>query len=494
MSERIGRNVVERVLISGILVLDTPAHFGNGDAAGLTDMTLARDPRNRTVALLTGASIAGALRAYLREYAGGYGYRQEALSERLFGRIDKRFSYQSWLMVDDALSVATDAKLTAPVKPVPVNVELRDGVAIDAKTRTAEDKKKYDVELLQAGTAFRLGFELLSPDGNNDLLDALAVALRGLQAGTIFLGQRKRRGFGQCRVAQWHVRRYDLRTPQGLIGWLADDMTTGEAGVDIMALLKAKSERVQDRRASFRIDATFDLPGSLLIRSGAGLPGEPDMVHLRSMRNGAETPILSGTSLAGAIRARALRIANTVWPHDASQAAYLVDETFGRRIERSTDDPTGSRLIVHEGELQGTHALVQSRVKLDRFTGGSYPQALFSQEPAIGGEGASVRFVLELRQRASDPVTLRHAQVGLLLLVLKDLWTSDLPLGGESSVGRGRLCGRTAMLTRKEGERETTWLIEQVGDRLSATPVELEDYVKALWAYRMPERQREGAK
>lgn len=494
MSERTGRNVVERVLISGRLVLDTPAHFGNGDAVGLTDMTLARDPRDRTVALLTGASVAGALRAYLREFAGGYGFRRDGVSEQLFGKIEDRLSHQSWLMVDDALSVAVDAELTAPIQPVPVSIELRDGVAINAKTRTAEDKKKYDVELLQAGTTFRLGFELLLPGDKEELLDALAVTLRGLQAGEILLGQRKRRGFGQCHVAQWHVRRYDLRTPQGLIGWLADDITSGEAGVDIMALLKAKSERVQDQRASFTIDATFDLPGSLLIRSGAGLPGEPDMVHLRSMRNGVEAPILSGTSLAGAIRARALRIANTIWPQDAPQATYLVDETFGRRIERSTDDPTGSRLIVHEAELQGTRSLVQNRVKLDRFTGGSYPQALFSQEPAIGGEGASVRFVLELRQRTSDPRALQQAQVGLLLLVLKDLWTGDLPLGGESSVGRGRLCGRRAMLTRKDSDKKTTWQIEQVDERLSATPAELEDYVKALWAYRMPEKQREGAK
>jgi len=35
---------------------------------------------------------------------------------------------------------------------------------------------------------------------------------------------------------------------------------------------------------------------------------------------------------------------------------------------------------------------------------------------------------------------------GLLLLLLRDLWTGDLPLGGESSVGRGRLKGRSATL------------------------------------------------
>jgi CRISPR/Cas system CSM-associated protein Csm3 (group 7 of RAMP superfamily) len=496
MNERIGRNVSERVVISGLLVLETPAHFGNGDPATLTDMTLARDPLDRSLALLTGASVAGALRAYLREYAGGYGADGDDLSEQLFGKIEGNFSHQSWLMVDDALSCPVDSQLATPGGYAPVSVELRDGVSIHAATRTAEDGKKYDVELLQAGTTFRLGFELLLTKNNANLLAALAIALRGLQAGEIGLGQRKRRGFGQCRVTQWHVRRYNLGTPQGLIGWLDDDLAVGKPGKDIMALLdlKGKTLPTEDRRATFTIDATFAVPGSLLIRSGAGAPGEPDMVHLRSRRGEAEAPILSGTSLAGAIRGRALRIANTIWPQDADQASYLIDETFGRRIEKHTDAPSGSRLIVRESELEGTRALVQNRVKLDRFTGGSYPQALFSQEPAIGGADANVNIVLTLRQRVTDPEPLRKAQIGLLLLILKDLWTGDLPVGGESSVGRGRLAGRNAKLILQQGKDETTWQLEQTKTGLNATPIELEDYVKALWAYQMPKKQRKEAK
>ncbi len=270
----------------------------------------------------------------------------------------------------------------------------------------------------------------------------------------------------------------------------------GQNGNDIMALLDLKSQTLpaEDRRAAFTIDADFAVPGSLLIRSGAGAPGEPDMIHLRSQRGEAEAPILSGTSLAGAIRARAHRIANTIWPQDAEQANYLIDETFGRRIRQHTDAPSGSRLIVRESELQGTRALVQNRVKLDRFTGGAYPQALFSQEPAIGGADAHVKMVLALRQRVTDPQDLRKAQIGLLLLVVKDLWTGDLALGGESSVGRGRLAGRCAKLILQEGKDHTTWELKQTETGLSATPIELQDYVDALWAYRMPDDRRKEAK
>ncbi len=481
MSGRVGRNVLERIFIEGVLTLVTPAHFGSGDQAGLADMTLIRDACDPNLALLTGASIAGALRAYLREVAGGYGARHEALSEALFGKIDDQYSIQSWLMVDDALGK-------------PAGVELRDGVAIDPATRTAEDGKKYDVELLAAGTSFALHFEFLLTQENRHLLPVLAVALRGLKRGDIYLGQRKRRGFGQCVVDQWQVRRFDVADPAGLIGWLEDDRSRLIVNEDICAALGVTGEPVADKRTSWMVDAVFDLPGSLLIRSGGRDTGEPDMVHLTSKRAGEDAaPVLSGTSLAGALRARALRIANTVCG-DASLARHLVDEMFGRRIKGSQDEPSGSRFTVQEALIEGSRRLVQSRVKLDRFTGGSFPQALFSQEPAIGGVGAGLKLHLELRQRVDDPLELRKAHIGLLLLVLKDLWTGDLPLGGESSVGRGRLRGRCATLTMKDAGMERKWELVQTDGGLNQTPLELEAFVQALWDYRLAVEARRGAK
>ncbi|MBK9231259.1 MAG: hypothetical protein IPO15_10455 [Anaerolineae bacterium] len=79
--------------------------------------------------------------------------------------------------------------------------------------------------------------------------------------------------------------------------------------------------------------------------------------------------------------------------------------------------------------------------------------------------------------------------MGLLLLVLKDLWTGDLPLGGESSVGRGRLAGRNARVVNRTADQETTWELGVDkdggltfgGNGLRST---LEDFVAALWQLR----------
>jgi len=71
------------------------------------------------------------------------------------------------------------------------------------------------------------------------------------------------------------------------------------------------------------------------------------------------------------------------------------------------------------------------------------------------------------------------AEIGLLLLVLKDVWTGDLSFGGEGGVGRGRLLGRQAQLSYAG----KTWTLTRDGDqvRVSGGPrEELEGFVDAL--------------
>ncbi|MDQ2999176.1 MAG: RAMP superfamily CRISPR-associated protein, partial [Chloroflexota bacterium] len=138
---------MERIIITGQLKLLTPTSLSNGDADGLLDMPLARDAAE-DVPLLTGSSISGALRSYLR--LREYGYRQpehaKGMAESLFGgqRSDDEGS-QSPLIIDDA-------------RAQQVVAEIRDNVRIEPQTRTAQDRKKFDLELLPAGTMFTLRF------------------------------------------------------------------------------------------------------------------------------------------------------------------------------------------------------------------------------------------------------------------------------------------------------------------------------------------------
>lgn len=452
------REIVERVLIQGDLTLETPTCFGTGNFEGLIDIPLALDPLEGK-ALLTGASLAGALRSYLRERELGYGKKdvgsKNSLYLALFGSQEDDEGEQSYLIVHDSLG------------KVP-QVELRDGVKINPKTRTAEDRHKFDYELIEAGTTFQIKMELLLPKDNRKrqkLITALTICLQGLERGEIVLGFRKRRGFGSCRVKEWNVCRYNLTTPEGLIGWLKMDKGEEKNGRDILTLLDINELELLDKRCIFQMDATFSLDGSLIIRSGYDEVDAPDTVHLHSKRNGKSVPVLSGTSLAGALRARALRITNTVQnsttiKNENETVSEIINKLFGPEIETSEDKAFASQLITTETEIVTPLNLVQQRVKIDRFTGNSFPTALFDEQPVFEQKDTKVKLKVQIQ----NP---ENAQIGLLLLILKDLWTSDLPLGGEASIGRGRLVGQEAELSYKteRSNNYQTWKIKQKMDK-----------------------------
>lgn len=443
------REIVERITIKGDLILETPAGFGSGDKEELVDIPLLLDPLEGKV-LLTGASLAGALRSYLRERECGYEGTggKDSLYLNLFGRQEDGEGEQSLLIVHDSIGD----------KPI---VELRDGVKINPITRTTEKNHKFDFELLEAGTRFEVRMELLVQEKRrNDLMCGLAIALQGLEKGEINLGVRKRRGFGKCKVEKWKVCRYNLKEPKGLIGWLTNDKKK-ERESNISDLLGV-TDTVLDKRNSFAVDATFFLDGSLLIGSAFDKVNAPDSVHLKSKRGGKTVSVLSGTSVAGALRARALRVANTVCKNGNAEA--WVDRLFGPPVKSSQDKTshdktTASKLITAETEIINPVDLVQSRVKIDRFTDGAYPGALFHEQPVFGLD-TGIKMDILIQQP-------EDAQIGMLLLLLKDMWTGDLPLGGEGSVGRGRLRGESVTLTYRSTDSEPEqWIIKQAKDEL----------------------------
>ncbi|MFP4411320.1 RAMP superfamily CRISPR-associated protein [Coleofasciculus sp.] len=499
------RHIIKRIIVRGTLVLKTPTCLGNGDADSPTDLPLLRDSISNH-ALLTGSSIAGALRNYLRERNKGYNIsdRRHEIVAQLFGdlmayehekhlteaeKIERRSQdTQSPLMIDDALSKA------------PIQAELRDGVKINSVTRTAEAKKKYDLELLQAGTTFPLCLELLivredqeitlvkalaietliqeshsfptllfkwlAQQGENEikLIKSLALALQGLAKGEIHLGMKKRRGFGRCNVKAWQVWEFDLTQDEKRLEWLLFEHWCTELSPEhetyssIATAFGVSLDEEEDRRDRFFLEAKFTLASPLLIRSGQDSTGcAPDVVHLRSHRDGELKPVLSGTSLAGVLRHRAERIVNTL-----DKSKKIVNDVFGF-VEENSKQAQASRLVVHESVIENTDDLVQNRIAIDRFTGGAYHGALFSEQPIFGTDETHLTLELELRQP-------RKAEIGLLLLLLKDLWTSDLPVGGESSIGRGRLQGIQAKMRRQiPGKATQTWTISQDGEHLQVS-------------------------
>ena len=106
-----------------------------------------------------------------------------------------------------------------------------------------------------------------------------------------------------------------------------------------------------------------------------------------------------------------------------------------------------SRLRITEEPIEAGHRLRPARIRIDRFTGGVVDGGLFDEEPVYGG-----RTRLRLEIRSPEP-----GETGLLLLLLKDLLTSDLVLGGTGSVGRGLAAGSASIQLPND---DAVWKLE----------------------------------
>lgn len=454
------RPIHARWVICGDLVLESACHLGNGNHGDRVDLPLLRD-RAEGCPLLLGTSLAGAIRSYVGDRLSGYSSSEDRRVGRLFGgqRGDEDGS-QSPLIVFDSLS---DEAI----------VEVRDGVALDAARGTAAEHLKFDREILPAGTRFPLRVELVVAESSREAeqLALLAVALSGFQQGDIPIGAQRSRGFGACRVSSWRVKRFDLSSQDGCLEWLGSDHLEPLAGVtphnDIVSALRIPGSEepgiAPDQRDHVRIELRLRFQGGLLVRSPGLLAASADASHLHS----GGRSVLPGTSLAGALRARATKIARLVRA-DRGDADRWIERLFG---PRKPDDrgrpfqPRASRLRTSEQPLRDAQLLRVARIRIDRFTGGVVDGGLFDEEPAYFGQ---TNVTLALR----NP---QPAELGLLLLVLKDLLTGDLPLGGSGSVGRGVVTG-CAELHLPDQERSVVF--DPVVTANAETATLLNDYVR----------------
>ena len=440
------RSMAARWIVTGVMSLETAAHFG-GEGDTSVDMAVLRDPKDG-VLLLPGTSLAGALRGHLADVLGGYRSVEDEKVAALFGaaRSDDQGS-QSPLVVFDSLGSLPEGTVS----------EIRDGVAIDSATGTAEVHKKFDFEVLPAGTCFPVRVELVVGNAKKvvedpkkvvedlkkeaRLVGLLVAALDGLTQGDIALGMRRSRGLGAVKAGRWKALRYDLTKPQGWLAWLTSDhqQPIGDHVQGHISAAEAirtacpslKIEAFDDKRRRLLVDLEMEPAGDLLVRSPATEPEAPDVIHLCT----AGKPVLPGTGLAGALRAQALRIARLVRESHGDGDCW-VDRLFGPRLKRGNKDSEGgqaaaSKLRLTESFLEDSDVRRQTRIAIDRFTGGVVSGALFEEQVQVGGR---LKIRLELRD-PTDP------EIGLLLLLLKDLLSGNIPVGGTVAVGRGVLRG-----------------------------------------------------
>jgi CRISPR/Cas system CSM-associated protein Csm3 (group 7 of RAMP superfamily) len=470
--------------------LESAAHFGGGER-GEVDLTLARGAD--ATLMIPGSSIAGASRSYLAYRllgADGFYYLQAGRKDLTRSReiankevdlrgLEKKAENRALLRLFGAIKDEGDQSALIcydayAIKPNNETTTIRDGVAINPETGQSLDTARYDYEVVERNTKFGLRFEVVirqelatNSQALDNTLELFNELLAGFEKGEIRLGARTRRGLGRGKIeGKWQVQDFNFTDFDNYLTYLN---TPGGAFEDLLQpTFSVVPDRVNlktqttlaDKRAYFELKATFNLTSSLLIRKYIDQSGKPDVAQLLSDGE----PVLPGTGVAGVLRHRATQIVNTLAGDDdgyQQNAVQLIEGLFGKvelrrqgEIRNWANDPVykqfAGRLRVEENLLEGAwagnEAEIQTRNRIDPFTGGTLAKYLFNEQPAWSKpktEGTRAT-QWQLNCRIFEPT---EAEIGLLLFLLKDLWLRDLAIGGGSAIGRGIFDGVEANLT-----------------------------------------------
>lgn len=473
-----------RLLLTGRLRLITPLVIGGGSSRyGDSDIVVLKDMLGKPY--IPSSSITGALKDIfnMHNYKGDLSKDEYDLNQLWFwggeyilttGGEDVSHSSQSAVMIADlAVSLGNTAQIS-----------IRDGVRINHTTGIVDHGAKYDFEIVEPGITFNFRMEVIIRKAfNRDLFNCFFDWITyQLSQGRISVGGGTNQGFGRCSLEDIKVFNLDYKNRDHIIAWLDgswEDYPEPHRDYSQVDKLFKKGDK------QFSLEADFRIKHSLIVGSYSGDPAAPDKLHLKSYDGQNEISVIPGTSIRGAIRSRAERIINTL---DADSIEML-KELFGwvdtqRKGNKAKQTIKGRIKIEEKSIIQNTFVEeIQYRIKIDRFTGGVINNAFFDSMPVWAGQGDETMVNLELVIEDYKPW-----EAGLMLLVLKDLWNSDLAIGGEKNVGRGTLVGQRAKI-HLDGQ---TILLEQgdmgltlkTGDSISDWDVELaqelEDLVAAL--------------
>lgn len=452
--------VVRGFLARGTLKLDSPLIIGDGsNVSDFVDMTVLRDKNDKPY--IPGTSLAGVLRHNYKYFTDSKNtlpeIPDEVLTEMtkslLFGDINGFESpgNQSALRIFDVILEKT-------------KIVYRDGVSIEYGLGVAKDEHKYDLEAIDRDATGNIYIECVIRQGHIDslrkqlkdyfdedndfsyddedlrfILTESVKRLVDLLYNGIQVGRFTTKGFGKAKVSDCMLEEFTLDSNKSLLKWITRN--TSQVSGDIQHKGKYRESTHNDFRATImaHIDST------LLVRALGNNPSI-DATMLKSK----DDFVLPGASIKGVFRHHCRYILEKInkwadWDKVDETGSTSFDKLFGGMIY-DTDTVVGflkSRLFVEEAYIHKNDVknVIQTRNKIDRFTGGVIDSALFTEEAIYQTDKTDgvvqLQFVVK---------NCTKKEAGLMLILIRDLWVGKLTFGSNASIGRGRLRGQSASI------------------------------------------------
>jgi CRISPR/Cas system CSM-associated protein Csm3 (group 7 of RAMP superfamily) len=399
---------------------------------------------------IPGTSLAGALYAALREKSD----IDKTKLDSFWGRDNKR---ESQLDISHCKLVSE-----AP------ETEIRDGIKINPKTQQTEANAKYDYQVIPAGVEFSYLIvvnDVVNDTGEKGFSQNLASVIAKIFNEGFSIGGHKNKGKGLLKNKEANHRYFDFtqKEQEHVYDWIDRNLNGG-------CVFKPDSSIVL-KKPRFQVSGSFYIPDALIIGSAAAAnsSNKSDKVHLKS---GGKN-ILSGTSLKGALKARARIIANTI---GIEKTEEMLEYLFGRKSEKKANKTAAnkrlsSRFVCNEPFIvveKDADNYPQHRIKTDRFTGGTIKGGKFDSAPLWGGTIANLSFSV------NDAT---NQEIGLLLLLYADLYRGDIVFGGEKNIGRGVIKGVNATISVNDTDCvKDTDSVKDTEFKINGTPIDQETY------------------
>lgn len=412
--------IIERLILTADLELASPLLIGTGENDNLTDTLVLKNKNG--MPFIPGTSLAGVLRTMdssLEKYFGVFSGRKNSKDES-----------QSTYVVSD---IELDRNICV----------IRDSVRIDAETGVAAPQGKFDYEAVERGAKGKVKIAAFIRGWQKDEAGAIKAGLEELGAflqNEVFVGAHTRRGFGKIVCQNVFIDDYDFTKPEAVTAWIL-----GEASPSRKAVKKSDVYAA----GNFVMEVEAAIRGSLMVRTNdfkkedyatfinnkSKNKSKIDNVQMKSGKD----YVIPGSSVRGVLRKQALKIMR-ILDKDETKLNKLFGYSENKEGQRG-------RIITEEVYFkQGVESFKQVRNKIDRFTCSTIDGALVTNIPII--QSNSGQPVLKFRIIVEK---CEAWEAGLMLFLLKDLWTGRIAFGGEKSIGRGTVDGFEASI-RYEGK------------------------------------------
>lgn len=363
----------------------------------------------------------------------------------------------------------------------------RPGIAIDRYWGAVGDGALFVHEVLPAGAELELRISAHVDTESGRTPEQVEALLRLIvelfKAEQITFGKRKNTGWGGVTLAQElpeksvFLTRTKLDTPDGLVSWLS--------GGEKLPLEELPAiESVSDAQERLTIRVEWSSPTGILVadveryehelkkkkeceesRKKTGEPEECPPVSLRQLSEPSKDPknklVIPGSSIRGALRNRATRIARTILFATEGPGGEYTSDWSDKDVHKQlaadvplihdlfgTSDRKGAltvREVKSEGELGKARTVTHNAG--DRWTGGVIDGGLYSEEYYINKKWQPI--VLEIdpaylyRPKEGQGVSDEYARgrrlssLVLLGLVVAEFATGTLPIGSRGTRGMG---------------------------------------------------------